>query len=64
MGFLLMRKWLLLKRISLGRIGFDDVLIWPHSHDGSYSCKSGYRFLREEADLSYSPMHTDRPQTE
>uniref|UniRef100_A0A7N2N1Z6 Reverse transcriptase zinc-binding domain-containing protein n=1 Tax=Quercus lobata TaxID=97700 RepID=A0A7N2N1Z6_QUELO len=26
----------------------EDVLIWPHSQDGQYSCKSGYRFLKDE----------------
>ena len=26
----------------------EDVLIWPHSQDGQYSCKSGYWFLKDE----------------
>ena len=26
----------------------EEVLIWPHSQDGQYSCKSGYRFLKDE----------------
>ena len=44
----------IIKKIPLGRIASEDVLIWPHSSNGRYSCKSGYRFLKEEADLSYN----------
>ena len=43
----------IIKNIPLGRIALEDVLIWPHSSNGRYSCKSGYRFLKEEAELSY-----------
>ena len=28
----------------------EDSLYWPLSHDGRYTCKSGYRFLKEEAE--------------
>ena len=28
----------------------EDSLYWPLSHDGRYSCKLGYRFLKEEAE--------------
>lgn len=26
-----------------------DTLFWPHSSNSVYSCKTGYRFLKEEA---------------
>lgn len=26
-------------------------MFWPPANDGKYTCKSGYRFLREEVDL-------------
>ena len=31
----------------------EDVLIWPFMQDGQYTCKMGYRFLKEEAELDY-----------
>ena len=39
------------KKIPLGRLANEDVLIWPYSNNGSYTCKSGYRFLKEEVEL-------------
>ena len=30
----------------------EDVLYWPFSSNGIYSCKSGYRFLKDEAEQS------------
>ena len=27
----------------------EDVLVWPYTQDGQYTCKTGYRFLKEEA---------------
>ena len=41
----------IIKKIPLGRLATEDVLIWPYSDDGSYTCKSGYRFLQVEAEL-------------
>lgn len=38
----------LIKQIPLSRIASEDALTWPHSQDGRYNCKSGYRFLKEE----------------
>ena len=29
----------------------EDVLFWPYTSNGVYSCKSGYRFLKEEAKM-------------
>lgn len=48
------------KKIHLARAAFGDVLICPHSNNGKYSCKSGYRFLKEELELGVvqsSPNH-------
>jgi len=37
-----------IKNIPLARNASDDSLFWPWEHDGSFSCKSGYRFLKED----------------
>ena len=42
-----------MKIIPLARVALVDVLTWTHSHDGS-TCKSGYRFLKEEANVLLS----------
>ena len=31
----------------------EDILIWPYTNDGQYTCKKGYRFLKEEAEMDY-----------
>lgn len=41
----------LIKKTPLGRATSKDTLFWPHSSNGVYSCKTGYRFLKEEAEL-------------
>lgn len=38
----------IIKNILLCRTIQDDVLIWPFNPDGSYSVKSGYKFLHDE----------------
>ena len=38
------------KKILLSQLATDDVLYWPFSSNGDYSCKSGYRFLKDEAE--------------
>ena len=45
----------IMKIIPLARVASEDVLTWTHSHDGS-TCKSGYRFLKEEANMCYSQL--------
>ena len=40
----------IIKRILLSQLAADDVLYWPFSSNGDYSCKSGYRFLKDEAE--------------
>lgn len=41
----------LIKKTPLGRATSKDTLFWPHSSNNVYSCKTGYRFLKEEAEL-------------
>lgn len=41
----------LIKNIPLARMESEDSLIWPLTQDGCYSCKSGYCFLKEEAEF-------------
>ncbi|KAK9991713.1 hypothetical protein SO802_026698 [Lithocarpus litseifolius] len=48
----------MIKRIPLGKVASEDVLIWPHTHDGRYTCKSGYRFLKEETKLYSTQQHS------
>ena len=40
----------LIKKIPLSRRVAEDVLVWPYTQDGHYTCKTGYRFLKEEAE--------------
>lgn len=37
-----------IKKISLGCRELEDKIVWAMSNDGRYTCKSGYRFLKEE----------------
>ena len=48
----------MIKKIPLGKVTIEDVLIWPHSHDGRYTCKSRYRFLKAESELQSAQQHT------
>ena len=41
----------LIKAIPLSQAKAEDVLFWPYTNNGVYSCKSGYRFLKEEAEM-------------
>ena len=41
----------MIKKIPLGKVALEDVLIWPHIHDGRYTCTSEYRFLKAEIEL-------------
>ena len=42
----------MIKNIPLSRTRADDVLFWPYSSNGEYNCKLGYRFFKEESELS------------
>ena len=46
----------LIKKIPLSRNAIEDTLYWPYTLSGNYSCKSGYRFLKEEAELESNPQ--------
>ena len=39
----------MIKKIPLSWMATEDVLYWPFSGNGSYSYKSGYRLLKDEA---------------
>ena len=40
----------LVKSIPLSQGEAEDVLFWPYTKNGVYTCKSGYRFIKEEAE--------------
>ncbi|KAL0006673.1 hypothetical protein SO802_008175 [Lithocarpus litseifolius] len=46
----------LIKKIPLSKNVTEDVLYWPYTSNGEYSSKSGYRFLKEEAEQLHSPQ--------
>ena len=48
----------LIKSIQLSREASEDVLFWPHSSNGQYICKTGYRFLKMEVELNGEPQVT------
>lgn len=52
----------IIKKIPLACLVQDDALYWLFSQDGKYTCKSGYRFLKEEANQIFrlAPMNQER----
>ena len=42
----------IIKSIPLSRLPTKDKLYWPWTQTGKYNCKSGYRFLKCEAEVS------------
>ena len=40
----------MIKKIPLSQLATEDVLYWPFMSNGIYSCKSGYRSLKEEVE--------------
>ena len=42
----------LIKSILLSRFPTEDRLFWLWTQTGKYNCKSGYRFLKCEAEFS------------
>ena len=38
------------RNITLACVVSEDTLYWPLTHDGRYTCKSRYRFLKEESE--------------
>ena len=47
-GLFLPKEAKLVKKIPLSRHSVDDKLFWPWTQSGTYSCKSGYWFLKME----------------
>ena len=45
-----------IKKIPLSRVASKDKLYWPYTSNGDYTCKSGYKYLKEEAELSAIPQ--------
>ena len=41
----------IIKTTPLALFKSDDILFWPFSKDGKYTCKSDYHFQKEEVDL-------------
>ena len=46
----------LIKKIPLSRNVVEDTLYWPYFTSGNYSCRSGYRFLKEESEMQANPQ--------
>ena len=46
----------MIKRIPLSQSVVEGTLYWPHSTSGHYTCRSGYRFLKEESKLLAYPQ--------
>ena len=46
----------MIKRIPLSRSVAEDTLYWPYSASGHYTCRSGYRFLKDESELLAYPQ--------
>ena len=41
----------LVKSVLLSHVEVEDVLFWPYTKNGVYTCRSGYCFLKEEAEM-------------
>ena len=48
-----------IKNIPLARKDTEDSLYWPWEHNGRYSCKTGYWFLKEDEDGFQVAVHQD-----
>ena len=46
----------LIKKTPLSRNAAEDNLYWPYTPSRNYSCKSGYKFLKEEVELQSNPQ--------
>ena len=49
----------LIQSIPLCGKPVDDALVWPYNPTGSYSVKSGYRFLYKARCLDSGEYHPD-----
>ena len=50
-GIFALAESTLIKKIKLARCKTKDLLYWPLTQDDNYTSKSGYRFLKEEAEV-------------
>lgn len=57
MGFLLLRTQKSKKFLS--QVAAADSLFWPMSQDKQYSCKSSYRFLKEDEEANFQEEPPD-----
>ena len=55
-GLFNMEEAELIKTIPLSSEASEDVLFWPHSSNGQYSCKTGYRCIKMEEELTGEPQ--------
>nr|POE55152.1 hypothetical protein CFP56_02154 [Quercus suber] len=46
----------LIKKIPLTRNVAENTLYWPYSTSENYSCRSSYRFLKEELEMQANPQ--------
>ena len=51
MAYSYSRKLRLLRTPLYHKLPLRILCFGPHSNDGRYNCKSGYRFLKEEVEL-------------
>ena len=50
-GFFAPQEAKLIKSLPFAQVESEDISFWPWARDGSYTCKSKYHFLKEEAEL-------------
>ena len=46
----------LIKSMPLSRVVQKDIIFWPHTNNGIYTSKSGYQFLKQEANTNVSEV--------
>ena len=50
----------IIKKIPLSHKESEDILYWPFTYDGHYTCKSGYHFLKAKAALAPIEIEPNR----
>ena len=45
-----------MKSMPLLRVVQKDIIFWPHKNNGVYTSKSGYQFLKQEANTNVSEV--------
>ena len=61
-GIFILEEADLVKAILLSQQDAEDSLFWPFTYNGSYTSKSGFRFLKvgEEAEVYEEQVEQDR----